>query len=46
MRYSTWDLDKEAGGSGGGGGGPKHTLLEEERGVDRVEMLKNMSKVI
>jgi len=46
MRYSTWDLDKEAVESSGSGRVPipKHALLEEERGVDRVEMLKNMSK--
>jgi len=38
MRYSTWDIDT------GGSGQQRHSLVEEERGVDRVEMLKNMSK--
>jgi len=44
MRYSTWDIDKEAGSSKAAAGGGSHSLVEEERGVDRVEMLKNMSK--
>lgn len=38
MRYSTWDIDT------GGSEQQRHSLVEEERGVDRVEMLKNMSK--
>ena len=34
------------GSSKAAAGGGSHSLVEEERGVDRVEMLKNMSKVI
>ena len=37
MRYSSWDLKKEV--------GPNHAMVEEEKGVDRVELLKTMSKV-
>ncbi|XP_023334187.1 corepressor interacting with RBPJ 1 [Eurytemora carolleeae] len=36
MRYSSWDLKKEV--------GPNHAMVEEEKGVDRVELLKTMSK--
>jgi len=36
MRYTAWDMKREI--------GPNHTMVEEERGVDRVELLKTMSK--
>jgi len=36
MRYSSWDMKREA--------GPNHSMVEEERGVDRVELLKTMNK--
>eukprot|EP00088_Acartia_fossae_P020452 TRINITY_DN2203_c0_g1_i12.p1 TRINITY_DN2203_c0_g1~~TRINITY_DN2203_c0_g1_i12.p1 ORF type:complete len:332 (-),score=118.01 TRINITY_DN2203_c0_g1_i12:92-1087(-) len=42
MRYSTWDIDAAAGTSSASR--DALNMVEEERGVDRVEMLKNMSK--
>merc|ERR1719369_190897 len=36
MRYSSWDMKREV--------GPNFNMVEEERGVDRVELLKTMNK--
>jgi len=38
MRYTSWEL------KGAREAGPNHRMVEEERGVDRVELLKTMSK--